>query len=195
MLIRIRKTNLEWWVVQDVLGLWPRPSGQRYALLSRFARLEPERSFSPARHVRTVSFDVLISIRKTNLEWWVVQDVLGLWPRPSGQRYALLSRFARLEPERSFSPARHVRTVSFDVLIRIRKTNLEWWVVQDVLGLWPRPSGQRYALLSRFARLEPERSFSPARRVRTVSFDVLIRIRKKNLEWWVVQDSNLRPID
>ncbi len=26
--------------------------------------------------------------------------LLGPWPRPSGQRCALLSRFARLEPER-----------------------------------------------------------------------------------------------
>ncbi len=42
-----------------LLGLWPRPSGQRCALLSRFARLEPERRVSPTRF-RAV-FEFLVS--------------------------------------------------------------------------------------------------------------------------------------
>ena len=70
---------------------------------------------------------------------------------------------------------------------------------------WASPCGQRCALSSRFARLEPERRFSSSTTRRSMRSRSLQELRWRRCEknakrrfflyWWVVQDSNLRPID
>ena len=130
-----------------------------------------------------------------SLKWWVVQDDSGfaLALRVVAAS-ATLSRFARLEPERSFSPALNAQYAN-DRVVCNWGVYLRWWVVQDDSGfaLALRVVAAS-ATLSRFARLEPERSFSPALNAQYAN-DRVVCNWGVYLRWWVVQDSNLRPID
>ena len=86
-------------------------------------------------------------------------------------------------------------------------TRLEWWVVQDDLAFGLALRAITKVMLSRFARLEPFRlsvyfidgPFGPAqalfKSVNAFVSSFTISHLFTRLEWWVVQDSNLRPID
>ncbi|BBG59363.1 hypothetical protein PRJH_1026 [Providencia rustigianii] len=171
-MVQSLKFYLRWWVVQDYSGfaLALRVVAAS-ATLSRFARLEPERSFSPTLNVQCVNSRVVYSWG-VSLRWWVVQDL-----SPSDLHFV-----SNLQP-------------SCRGMVQLLKLYLRWWVVQDYSGfaLALRVVAAS-ATLSHLARLEPDRSFSPTLNVQYVNGRVVYSWGV-SLRWWVVQDSNLRPID
>ncbi len=148
-------------------------------------------------------------------EWVGRAGLIRPLASPYGQRCALSYRYAMLEPERRISPARLSGLYQQEDKGRVRWAQMrkkrqkalfsEWVGRAGLIRPVASPYGQRCALSYRCAMLEPERRISPARLRGLCQQEDKGRVRWRRCEksakrrfflnWWVVQDSNLRPID
>ncbi len=125
--------------------------------------------------------------------WWVVQD--DSLRSPFGSLpLATLSHCVRLEPAAGSHPVRVNIECWDEKKAPIRYFFKIWWVVQD--DSLRSPFGSLpLATLSHYVRLEPAAGSHPLRVNIECWDEKKAPIRCFFKIWWVVQDSNLRPID